>query len=753
MRTSFTSVVATSLLATVFVVPMSGDSVSATKNRDHEHIVPTLEQRATLSADFIAPGPPSGAASTGANGRTPPYPGQVIPGFSAMLDNGDGTFWAQPDNGFGAKGNSADFFLRLYHITPDWETASGGAGEIHVGEFISLRDPDHQISFPIVNGATPERLLTGADFDIESLVRVPDGSMWIGEEFGPFLLHVDATGKLLAAPVEFPDGKSPANPFLQPGEVARIPNSRGFEAMAASKDGKTLYPIVEGAFNDDPVRRRRFIYEFDTETSSYTGRTWQYETDQAGDLVGDAFSVGRGQLLIIERDDFEGPKSVVKRLYRIDLRHTDADGFVRKELVVDLLRIANPDHIGEAADPGAYGVSDPFAFALQSVETVLQMADGRILVALDNNYPSSNGRVPGTPDDTEMIVVDLRKDDDERHHSGKDDDEDPKATVIGHRGAAGYRPEHTLASYETAILMCADYIEPDLVSTKDGVLVARHENDITATTDVATHPEFAARKTTKVVDGVSITGWFTEDFTLAELKTLRAIERIPDLRPQNTFFNGAYEIPTFDEVLDFARNSKTCDGKPVGVYPETKHPTYFDSIGLSLEEELIRVLKADGFGEHDSPVFIQSFEVGNLKELNKMTGLPIVQLINCTGAPFDFVASGDPRTYADLTTEQGLKDISRYADGVGVCKDLLIPRDAAGNLLSPTPVIQRAHRRGLLVHSWTFRRENFFLPLQYRSSADPRQPGDLVGEIRAFLAAGMDGFFTDNADLGVVAAG
>jgi glycerophosphoryl diester phosphodiesterase len=349
-----------------------------------------------------------------------------------------------------------------------------------------------------------------------------------------------------------------------------------------------------------------------------------------------------------------------------------------------------------------------------------------------------------------MIVLDLRKTNDYGHGWGGWGPKEP--TVIGHRGASGYRPEHTLAAYETAILMCADYIEPDLVPTKDGVLVARHENDITATTNVATRPEFADRKTTKTIDGASITGWFTEDFTLAELKTLRAIERIPALRPQNTFFDGAYEIPTLDEVVDFARNSRTCDGKPVGVYPETKHPTYFDSIGLSLEEELIRVLKADGYGDRGSPVFIQSFEIGNLKELNRMTKLPIVQLINCTGAPYDTVAAGNPVTYAQMATDKGLKEIAKYADGVGVCKDVMIPRDAAGNLLAPTPVIKLAHRRGLIVHGWTFRRENNFLPLQYRSSADPTAAGDLVGEIRAFLAAGMDGFFTDNPDLGVIAA-
>ena len=213
---------------------------------------PTLVARATLSADFIAPGPPSGALATPANGRAGPFPAQVIPGFSGIVDNGDGTFWAMPDNGFGTKANSADFLLRLYKVRPRWETARGGAGTIEVGAFISLRDPDRKLPFPIVNESTPERLLTGADFDIESVVRARDGSFWIGEEFGPFIVHVDATGKVLAAPYEFPDGKSPANPFLLPGEAARVRSSRGFEAMAMSQDGRYLYPIVEGSFVDDP---------------------------------------------------------------------------------------------------------------------------------------------------------------------------------------------------------------------------------------------------------------------------------------------------------------------------------------------------------------------------------------------------------------------------------------------------------------------------------------------------------------------
>ncbi len=205
--------------------------------------------------------------------------------------------------------------------------------------------------------------------------------------------------------------------------------------------------------------------------------------------------------------------------------------------------------------------------------------------------------------------------------------------VIGHRGASGQLPEHTLAAYELAIDQCADFIEPDLVSTKDGVLVARHENEISGTTDVADHAEFAGRYTTKSIDGVEISGWFTEDFTLAELKTLGTTERIPELRPYNTLYNHRFEIPTLQEVIDLARSLRTCRGNVVGIYPETKHPTYFDSIGLSMEEELVRILHANGYRGPRAAVFIQSFEVGNLQEMARMTQLPLVQLMNCTGAP------------------------------------------------------------------------------------------------------------------------
>jgi glycerophosphoryl diester phosphodiesterase len=320
--------------------------------------------------------------------------------------------------------------------------------------------------------------------------------------------------------------------------------------------------------------------------------------------------------------------------------------------------------------------------------------------------------------------------------------------VIGHRGASGYRPEHTLASYELAIDMGADYIEPDLVSTKDGVLVARHENDITGTTDVASHPEFADRKATKTIDGLTITGWFTEDFTLAELRTLRAKERLPDLRVTNTAFDGLYQIPTLDEVIALAKR------RQVGIYPETKHPTYFDSVGLSLEEPLVAALRRAGLDGPRSAVFIQSFEVGNLKQLNGLTRVPLVQLLDATGKPYDFVVSGDPRTYADLATREGLAEIATYADGVGVNKNLIVPRDAQNRLGTPTQLLRDAHHAGLIVHGWTFRRENTFLPEDFRagnpaSAVYLAATGDFPAELRLFYGLGIDGVFSDNPDVAV----
>lgn len=255
------------------------------------------------------------------------------------------------------------------------------------------------------------------------------------------------------------------------------------------------------------------------------------------------------------------------------------------------------------------------------------------------------------------------------------DDKGP--IVIGHRGASAYRPEHTLAAYELAARMGADFIEPDLVPTKDGKLVTRHENEIGGTTNVGTLPEFADRKKTKTIDGVAITGWFTEDFTLAELKTLRAKERIPAIRPRNTLYDGRFEIPTLQEVIDLSKRLSRELHREIGIYPETKHPTYFKSIGLALEPKLVDTLNRNGLNRSSAKVYVQSFEVANLKELNRSLRVPIVQLVNGSGAPYDFIAAGDKRTYADLVTPAGLREVRSYADGVGLTKDLIIPRDAA----------------------------------------------------------------------------
>jgi glycerophosphoryl diester phosphodiesterase len=328
---------------------------------------------------------------------------------------------------------------------------------------------------------------------------------------------------------------------------------------------------------------------------------------------------------------------------------------------------------------------------------------------------------------------------------------DDAPLVIGHRGASGYRPEHTLGAYQLAIDLGADYVEPDLVSTSDGVLVARHENEIGGTTDVAAHPEFADRRTTKVIDGTSITGWFTEDFTLAELKTLRAVERIPAIRPGNTNFDGEFEVPTLQEVLDLVAeaNSARAPEDRIGVYPETKHPSYFDGIGLSLEEPLVATLRANGYTRPTDPVFIQSFEVSNLQDLNRMTRLSIVQLINGSGRPFDFTLAGDPRTYADMATPAGLREIASYADGVGPTKTLVIPVAADGNLGTPTTLVRDAHRAGLTVHIWTMRNENSFVPPALRTSTDPSQRGQVEAEYAAYWATGIDGLFSDNPDTAV----
>jgi glycerophosphoryl diester phosphodiesterase len=312
--------------------------------------------------------------------------------------------------------------------------------------------------------------------------------------------------------------------------------------------------------------------------------------------------------------------------------------------------------------------------------------------------------------------------------------------VIAHRGASADRPEHTLMAYKLAIEQGADFIEPDLVATKDGQLVARHENEISGTTDVADRPEFAARRTRKTIDGTVMEGWFTEDFTLAELKTLRARERLPQLRPANTAFDGQETVPTLAEILALVAAEQSRTGRRIGLYPETKHPTHFRRLGLPLEEPLLAALTRAGYGEKTDPVFIQSFEAGNLEALRPRTRLRLIQLVAVDGGPPD-----RPETsYRRMLTPAGLKALAAHVDGIGVERGLVIPRDAEGRLGPPTTLVADAHAAGLAVHVWTFRPENYFLPTEFRSGEGPVSRGRAAGEIRAFLDAGIDGLFSDS---------
>jgi uncharacterized repeat protein (TIGR01451 family) len=524
----------------------------------------TLKGFASLPADSFADGPASGSAvANPTNGRTTPFPKQPIQGFSAVQVADANSFYFMPDNGFGAKGNSADFLLRVYKVDPSFRGAEpNGDGSVNVQSFIQLSDPDKKVPFKIVNDSTGDRLLTGADFDIESFDIAADGTLWFGEEFGPYVLHTDATGKVLEAPIPTPNA----------------------------------------------------------------------------------------------------PK-----------------------------------------------------------------------------LNTLSGKAP---------------------------------IVIGHRGASGDRPEHTLASYQLAIERGADFIEPDLVVTKDGVLIARHEPDISGTTDVASHAEFANRKTTKMLDGEVVTGWFAEDFTLAEIKTLRAVER---LSFREHTFDGVFQIPTLDEIIALVKQTEKDTGKKIGIYPETKHPTYFADKGFNTSQLLVDNLVKNNFTD-PSRIFIQSFEVSNLKALHNTIlpkaglSIPLVQLIDAydvaddgtllyqdvNARPYDFAVAGNTRTYGDLITPAGLSEIATYANAIGPWKRQIVSvkivdnngdgkaddlngdgviNDADKVTLPPSSLVSDAHNVGLLVHPYTFRNEARYLASDYG--------GNPENELKQFINLGVDGFFDD----------
>lgn len=324
----------------------------------------------------------------------------------------------------------------------------------------------------------------------------------------------------------------------------------------------------------------------------------------------------------------------------------------------------------------------------------------------------------------------------------------PSPLVVSHRGASGYRPEHTIAAYDLAVRQGADYIEPDLVMTKDGRLVDRHEPEISGTTDVAKHPEFAARKTTKMLDGVATTGWFTEDFTLAELKTLRCVERLPQIRQENTIFDGRYQITTFEEDLALREQLSKKYGRTIGIVPEIKHSTYFHERGFNPEKAVMALIGKYDLNRRNAPLVIQSFEYTNLVDLRTRYGLKAQStfLMDSTGAPYDLVKKGDKRTYDDLAKPAQMRRIARFATMLSPHQARVIPLKD-GVTQAPTSFVRDAHRAGLQVVPWTIRAENTFLPKNYQLGTNPADFGRAIDYMKAMYRTGIDGLFSDQPDL------
>jgi hypothetical protein len=387
----------------------------------------TLERFASLPADTFAPGPTSGQFIAAANGRTPPFSDkQPVQGISSVLRASNGDYLVMSDNGFGAQNNSADYVLRVYRVSPHFRTRRGGSGTIDVKSFITLRDPFKKIDFPIVadrefyyDSAIPvdpeirhRRLLTGADFDIESFREAPDGTFWFGDEFGPFLIHTDRRGRVLEKPIPLPGVRSPQNPFLGSG-TPNLPSSRGFEGMAITPDGKTLYPMLEGALTTDADPLRLIINQFDIRKRRYTGRQWFYRLDAAGQAIGDLTALTHRRFLVIERDNFQGAAALFKKIFVVDLDDVDVNGFLVKQEVADLMNIKDPGNLG--------GQGPVLTFPFQTIESVIPLGGRTLGVLDDNNYPFSNGRVPGQADPNEFIVIRLERSlslDDEDGHGG-----------------------------------------------------------------------------------------------------------------------------------------------------------------------------------------------------------------------------------------------------------------------------------------------------------------------------------------------
>jgi glycerophosphoryl diester phosphodiesterase len=935
----------------------------------------TLKGFASLPADTFAPGPAAGAGIS-ANGRTGPFPGQPVQGFSGVQLAEPNTFWFMPDNGFGAKNNSSDFLLRLYQVEPNFnrfnprdskDRRNNDGVQVNFQNFIQFSDPNRKIPFPIVNETTNDRLLTGADFDIESFTFGKDGSIWVGEEFGPYLLQFNSKGELLQAPIPTPNpvtlptlnGQTPlvighrgASGELPEHtlEAYRLAITRGADFiepdLVATKDGVLIARHEPNLINTTDVasrpefanRRRKAIVDGVEEegffasdftlaeiktlravmpqgfrTQAYNGvftiptlaeiiaLVQQVEKD-TGKKIGiypetkhptyhDQLGLSLEEKLIdtLVRTNFTDPNRVFIQSFEVsNLKELNTQIMPRAGVDIPLVQLLDAFDVDYNTGKLLYQDVNarPYDFTVQGDTRTyadLQTPQGlaeiatyaagvgpwkRMIVSVKNVDANGDGTPDdlnndGTINDADRITLPPTSLVQDAHAVGlqvhpytfrnesrflasdykgnpnleyeqflnlgvdayftdfpgtgdlvRDQLTSPfvrspsnpevlsttsfktlngrQPIVIGHRGASGERPEHTLAAYKLAIAQGADFIEPDLVVTKDGVLIARHEpmlavavlnpdgtirrdangqpvlNTTDTSTDVYLRPEFANRLTIKNLDGNPVAGWFAEDFTLAEIKQLNATERLPALRG-TSFNNDGLKIPTLTEVIQLVQQVERETGRKIGIYPETKHPSFFQSQGFNTSQLLVNTLVQNQFTD-PSRVYIQSFEVGNLKLLNNTLmpavgiDIPLIQLLGSGGRPYDFVVSGDPRTYTDLSTPTGLTEIATYAAGIGPNKQRIVPLqtldrnndgtpdDLNGDGLisdgdritgTPTRLIQDAHAAGLLVHLYTLRNDSFFLPNSYG--------GNPINEYKQFIDLGVDGFFTDFPGTGFTA--
>jgi len=688
----------------------------------------------------------SGAWTTGNAAISAPYPGQPVQGFSATHRLSDGSYLVMSDNGFGAKANSADFLLSVHRIRPNavsLPTTVGtkprrGAATAYLGTPMRLSDPDRKVAWPIWrDGAcagtaslprgytcpTPDRLLTGWDFDIESMQVAKDGTYWFGDEFGPYLLHTDATGRLLQAPIPTPGVRSPSNPELAPGDSTNLANSKGFEGMAIAPDLRTLHPMLEGAVAEDRAEGRDRdlrIYSVPTKKgrASFDPDWVYYRMDHAANAIGDFALVNDHQGLVIERDSAQGAAAVTKRVYLVDLDRVDRDGVVRKQLLVDLMNLPNPHRLG--------GVGDPFTFPFVTIEDVEVIDSRTIAVMNDNNFPAAGGRSATAPDVNEYLEIRLPQALEVSRSllpRGSVGDPAKRFDVEAHRGGIGMTTEESLEGFSKALALGVTTLELDTQVTEDEKVVVTHDRQVQASKCRDTAPVFSEDPEYPYV------GKYIRNLSLAQVKTLDCgYQQLPGFPAQEVVrgnrlaeLSDVFDVVTAHRASGVTLNIET---KVEAGAPEQTAPREV-FVGRVAEE-----IRRSGLQRQ---VVVQSFDWGALRTMHRL--LPKVPLVALTN--IDFLQVGQPGAspwLGGLDADDFGGDFVAVADAIpGV--EILSPvhgtpqggriGQAGYRFYTDTELVKRAHERRLDVVPWTV---------------------DDPATMEALIDAGVDGLITDYPD-------